>query len=293
MKKIFLPLVLALFSHHLFAQEPSAIDVDSAKNLRESLDLTTEEGVESFLFFNVATAFVDSVEKTQHFSPAQRTALVRAWAPYIHANFSPANAAPLLRIALGVENPYGNYCTDTREIHLATLETYGQYHDVANGVAWFLVSSSEDPADHQKAIELLRGRSDLTFESYHTLGFANHLLGNYDEALQAYFEAAQRLQQTIKVDPEGDPLAPFKRITLLYHIGNTLITLNKKRDAYLAWSTAIVALRNIAKEHNVDVNTLAIGIDIDYTRFSKQIRALRLVLKKEEALQANEAPSYD
>jgi tetratricopeptide (TPR) repeat protein len=280
MKKYLIFTLLSLsFCGHLSAQNPA--DELSHEAVREALDLTTDEGCETFLFYHVASAFFGSIESTQHFPPEKRTALARSWAPYLHQNFSYEHAAPLLKVALGVENPYGSCCTDSREQHLKVLETYGEYTDVANAVAWFLLSSSNEHDDHVQALNLLQARKDLSVEGLDTLGYAYYKLKQYEDALHCFFEAMDCLDE-VEMSTE-DPLAPLKRLNIFYHMGETLFAMDHKKEALVAWSKTLKGLDDLSDLHQVDVEILAIGLNVDYKRLRKLVQALRVIVKKEEA----------
>lgn len=267
MKHILVACLTLLLSSSLVAKETTEDNIMVA--LLDTIDTSTPEGADLFFFANNGAAFLSVIYQSRHFSLEQRLALAASWLDAVEKNDQ------MLTLALGIDHPFGPCHSPTRERQLEYLEKYGYVHDIANQVAWFLLTSSNDRTDYEKARDILRSRTDLDHASYDTLGYAYHKLGQYDDALQAYFLSREMLSKE-------DPLAQMKLANVLYHMGTTLLTIGKHREAYLAWGTAVKELKEYSNTSKIDFSTLLITLDIDYPRLMKQMRALQVIVKKEE-----------
>lgn len=289
MKKTFFTCVLATLCSSLFADEVVNAPVlqkeitfsdEKAESIIDQVDLSKPEGRKAFFFYTNASAFFASIQSMRVFPEAERLALSASWAPYFIETFDDKEAlAALLPVALGVDHPYGASRDLTREGQLELLKKYGDIHDVANQVAWFLLTSSNDQADHQQALDILKTRTDLDHASYDTLGYAYYKLGHYDDALQSYFTSREMLHR-------DDPLAFLKLYGILYHMGETLLAKGDQKEATIAWNAVVHGIEEFSKKSGIDIKIASIIINVDYPRLVKSVKALRVLLKKEETRKA-------
>lgn len=274
MKHVFWILFFSIVFVWTTAKAETTSDFGPIEEAMCKVDRTTHEGWETFSFYNTSIAFLEMVNITQNFPLEKRLAFAQQWEPYLSSSFQPAIAEPLLTIALDIEHPFGSLVCHARAKQLDLFNKHGDILAVSNQVAWFLLTSSNEPEDHQLALKMLRARGDLDSASYDTLGYAYYRLGHYEDALQSYFTSYEY------VNPE-DPLAAVKRLGILYHIGEVFFAMDELKDCYMAWQKVAVELKAFAQQYDINLYSLTLTLDIDYAQLRKRIKALRVILKKE------------